>query len=68
MDRLLTLEEFAARVRRPVATVRYWRAMGTGPRSARISGRVRYRESDVERWIDEQFAGGGESKSASAPR
>ena len=66
MDRLLTLEEFAARVRRPVATARYWRAMGTGPRSARISGRVMYRESDVERWIDEQFASGGSHMNGSA--
>jgi len=66
MDRLLTLEEFAARVRRPVATARYWRAMGTGPRSARISGRVMYRESDVERWIDEQFASGGSDMNESA--
>ena len=64
MDRLLTLEEFAARVRRPVATA--WRAMGTGPRSARISGRVMYRESDVERWIDEQFASGGSDMNESA--
>ena len=66
MDRLLTLEEFAARVRRPVAPARYWRAMGTGPRSARISGRVMYRDSDVERWIDEQFASGGSDMNESA--
>jgi len=66
MDQLLTLEEFAARVRRPVATAQYWRAMGTGPRSARISGRVMYSESDVERWIDEQFASGGSHLNESA--
>lgn len=66
MDRLLTLAEFATRVRRPVATVRYWRAMGTGPKSARISGRVMYRESDVERWIDEQFANGESNLSQGA--
>lgn len=59
MDALLTPAEVAARVRRPLATIRYWRATGTGPRSARISGRVIYRESDVEAWIAAQFEQAG---------
>ena len=56
VDALLTPEEVAERLRRPVATVRFWRARGIGPRGARVGGRVFYRESDVERWIDEQFS------------
>ena len=32
-DTMLTLDEAAALVRAPVATLRYWRHMGTGPRS-----------------------------------
>jgi hypothetical protein len=55
MDPLLTPEEVAGRVRRPVATVRYWRATGSGPKGARVGGRVLYRQSDVEKWITEQF-------------
>jgi DNA-binding transcriptional MerR regulator len=55
-DKLLIQAEVAERVRRPVATLRYWRAMGIGPKGAKIGGRVLYRESDVEAWIDEQFA------------
>jgi predicted DNA-binding transcriptional regulator AlpA len=55
MDTLLTVDEVAERLRRPVSTVRYWRATGTGPRSARLGGRVFYRTSDVETWIAEQF-------------
>jgi DNA-binding transcriptional MerR regulator len=55
MDALLTPAEVAQRLRRPVATVRYWRAMGTGPKSANVGGRVLYRESDVEAWIAEKF-------------
>jgi hypothetical protein len=57
MDPLLTPEEVAARVRRSVATVRFWRATKTGPKSANVHGRVLFRQSDVERWITEQFDG-----------
>ena len=56
LDRLLTAAEVAERVRRPIATVRYWRFQGTGPKGANVAGRVLYRESDVEAWIAEQFA------------
>jgi excisionase family DNA binding protein len=56
VDELLTVSEVADRLRRPVATVRYWRATGTGPRSARVGGRVLYRASDVAAWVEAQFA------------
>ena len=52
MDALLTPE----RVRRPIATVRFWRATGDGPKSANVHGRVLYRASDVEAWIEAEFA------------
>lgn len=52
----ITNTELALRVRRPLATVRYWRATGTGPRGARIGGRVLYRVSDVDAWIEAQYA------------
>jgi hypothetical protein len=55
MDELLTPAEVAERVRRPVATVRFWRATGAGPQSANIGGRVLYRQSDVEKWIAEEI-------------
>lgn len=55
VEHLLTINEVAERVRRPVATVRYWRVINFGPRSAKVGGRVLYRESDVEKWIQEQF-------------
>ena len=55
MDVLLTQSEAAARLRRPLATLRFWRTKGLGPPGARIGGRVFYRESDLERWINEQF-------------
>jgi hypothetical protein len=55
MDALLTPEEVAERLRRPVATVRFWRARGIGPKGARVGGRVLYRQSDLESWIEAQF-------------
>jgi DNA-binding transcriptional MerR regulator len=64
MDALLTPAEVAERVRRPVATVRFWRATGTGPKSANVHGRVLYRQSDVERWLEDQFAAAEAGRSA----
>jgi predicted DNA-binding transcriptional regulator AlpA len=55
LDKLLTQREVAELLHRPLATIRYWRYQGTGPRSANVAGRVMYRESDVEAWIQEQF-------------
>ena len=37
---LLTIDEAAAIVRAPIATLRYWRHLGTGPRSFRLGRRV----------------------------
>lgn len=56
LDPLLILDEVAVMTRLPVATLRYLRHCGTGPRSGKLGRRVVYRESDVLRWIDEQFA------------
>ena len=38
----------------PVATLRWWRHVGTGPHSFKIGRGVRYRLSDVHAWIDQQ--------------
>jgi predicted DNA-binding transcriptional regulator AlpA len=56
-DRLLTIIEVADLVRKPVATLRWWRHLGTGPRSFKIGRDVRYRRSDVHDWIDQQHGG-----------
>lgn len=52
---LSLVEEASEFLRVPVATLRYWRHMGTGPKSARIGGRVMYRTIDLENWLNEQF-------------
>lgn len=51
---LLTIDEAADLVRAPVATLRYWRHLGTGPRSFRLGRRVLYRLSDLQSWINTQ--------------
>lgn len=56
MDALLTIDELATELKRPVATLRWWRHNGDGPLSAIIGGRITYRRSDVQKWLDEQFA------------
>jgi predicted DNA-binding transcriptional regulator AlpA len=53
---LLTLEEVAAKTRVPVATLRYWRSMGTGPETFRLGRRVMAFEECVNSWIKEEAA------------
>lgn len=53
-DSLLTIEEVAALIRMPVATLRYWRVLGTGPRGFIIDRRLRYWRQDVLDWLDER--------------
>ncbi|SFU04157.1 Helix-turn-helix domain-containing protein [Geodermatophilus amargosae] len=51
---LLTIAEAALLLRSPVATLRYWRHLGTGPDSFRLGRRVVYRRDDLDTWIDAQ--------------
>ena len=56
-QKLLTITEAASIVRAPVATLRYWRHLGTGPRSFRLGRRVLYRYDDLITWINDQHDG-----------
>ena len=51
---LLTITEAAELLRAPVATLRYWRHLGTGPHSFRIGRSVRYWRTDVTGWLEDQ--------------
>jgi hypothetical protein len=53
-DRLLTITETAELLRTPVDTLRYWRHLGTGPRSFRLGRRVVDKAGDLQAWIDAQ--------------
>lgn len=54
-DGLLTTSEAAALLRKPAGTLRYWRHLGTGPRSARLGRTVVYRRDDIDAWVAAQF-------------
>jgi excisionase family DNA binding protein len=51
----LTTDEVATWVRSPAETVRYWHAVGRGPRSVKVGRRRLYRRADVEAWLDAQY-------------
>ena len=53
-DELLSMQEVADIVRVPLATLRYWRHLGTGPRSFRVGRSVRYWHTEVLHWLEEQ--------------
>ena len=55
------MQEVADVVRVPVATLRYWRHLGTGPRSFRIGRSVRYWRTEVFAWLDHQANGDRQS-------
>ena len=53
-DEMLSIEEAAAYLRLPVATLRYYRHLGTGPHSFRVGRHVRYWRTDLVLWLTEQ--------------
>ena len=68
-DRLLTITEAAELLRVPVATLRWWRHKGIGPRSFKMGRHVMYQRyllagSDAERGED---VGGAEPEDTPRP-
>lgn len=51
-EALLTIDDVATLLNMPVASLRYWRVLGAGPRGFIIGRRLRYRLDDVLAWID----------------
>jgi predicted DNA-binding transcriptional regulator AlpA len=55
-DQLLTTTEAAEFLNTPVATLRWWRHQGTGPKGFKIGARkVMYKQSDLLAWLDKQY-------------
>jgi predicted DNA-binding transcriptional regulator AlpA len=55
MDRtILRLPEVSERLGIPVATLRYWRHLGTGPRSYKLGAKVVYDAAEIDRWVAQQ--------------
>jgi len=63
VDRLLTVEELAEYLVVPLATIYGWRYRGIGPVGFRVGRHVRFRFTDVERWIEAQLEESGLSGS-----
>lgn len=57
---LLTTEEVAVLTRKSPATIRWLKAMGTGPKCGKLGRRVIYRRADVEAWIASAFEDGAQ--------
>lgn len=55
-DELLTVLELAEYLDVPIKTLYAWRYRGEGPAGFRIGRHVRYRRSDVQRWIQQRLA------------
>lgn len=53
-EELLTTEEVGALLKIPIATIRWWRHVGKGPKGFTVGRHVRYRSADVQAWIDRQ--------------
>ena len=53
-EEMLTLQEACRYLRVPEGTLRYWRHLGSGPRSFKIGRHVRYWRTDLVLWLTEQ--------------
>jgi DNA-binding transcriptional MerR regulator len=55
VPKLIDIKEAATRYPIPLATLRYWRQIGYGPKSAKFGRRVFYRLDEFDAWFDSQF-------------
>lgn len=53
-DDILTPTDLSAALKVPLGTIYGWRYRGKGPRGIRVGKHVRFRRSDVERWLETQ--------------
>ena len=60
-DRLLTVEDLAGYLEVPVATVYAWRYRRQGSLGFRVGKHLRFRWSDVERWIEARIEHTGQT-------
>ena len=53
MPEYMTTREVADLLRTPPETIRYWRHLGTGPKSFKVGRRVLYDRQDVDAFIEQ---------------
>jgi excisionase family DNA binding protein len=54
-DRLITVQALADYLGVPVSTLDQWRYRREGPPGFKVGRHLRYRQSDVEDWIEQQL-------------
>ena len=68
-ETFLDTRQVARWLRYKEETLRQWRSNGIGPPYIRVLGKlIRYRQSDVERWMDEQVQQTNGQKKPGRPR
>jgi len=61
MTKIIPPKELADRLLVPEATLAQWRYLGTGPAYHKVGRFVRYSESDVDQWLEDQRRGGNDA-------
>jgi excisionase family DNA binding protein len=56
---LLTETEVAKQLRVSLAALRKWRVLNRGPQFLKIGSLVRYRQADINQWLESVLVGGG---------
>lgn len=54
-DEMFQIEEAAAYLKKPVETLRWMRKRKVGPVSALVMGRITYRRSDLDAFVQKAF-------------
>ncbi len=54
MEALRSPQDLSRQVGVPVATIYTWRSRGEGPRAIRVGKHLRYRQSDIDAWLERQ--------------
>lgn len=57
MSVYLTTEQVSEYLTVPVGTLYQWRSRGHGPRAAKVGRHLRWKQADVDRWVDDQATG-----------
>ncbi len=52
-DDLVPVKELAAEIRVSPATVYGWRTRGEGPPAIKVGGQLRFRRSEINRWLED---------------
>ena len=52
---LLTEKDLASMLGIPERSAQHWRYAGKGPRYMKLGKHVRYKRSDVEAWLNDQY-------------